>query len=153
VVSFTSRPLYPQGKCPWYPLDRRLGGLQSLSGRGGEEKNSQPLLGLEPPIIQPIGTLALVCLCVCVCVPFTIVISHLWRRIMVASCVQCVVSNSRRLHRVSKLKCDLRISQNMPQFHLSRIIPQPYQTDERIESHKIFPFETSGLEPLDDTVT
>jgi hypothetical protein len=26
VVSFTPRPLYPQGKSPWYPLDRRLGG-------------------------------------------------------------------------------------------------------------------------------
>jgi hypothetical protein len=24
VVSFTPRPLYPQGKSPWYPLDRRL---------------------------------------------------------------------------------------------------------------------------------
>jgi hypothetical protein len=30
-----------------------LGGPQSQSGRGGEEKNSQPLPGLEPPIIQP----------------------------------------------------------------------------------------------------
>jgi len=38
VVSFTPLPLYPQGKIPWYPLDRRLGGPQSLSGRGGEEK-------------------------------------------------------------------------------------------------------------------
>jgi hypothetical protein len=46
VVSFTPRPLYPQGKSPWYPLDRRLGGPQSRSGRDGEEKNSQP-----PPII------------------------------------------------------------------------------------------------------
>jgi hypothetical protein len=53
VVSSTPRPLYPQGKRPWYPLHRRLGGSQSRSGRGGEEKNSQPLLGLEPPIIQP----------------------------------------------------------------------------------------------------
>jgi len=26
VVSFTSRPLYPQGKSSWYPMDRRLGG-------------------------------------------------------------------------------------------------------------------------------
>jgi hypothetical protein len=41
VVSFTLRPLYSQGKSPWYPLDRRLGGPQSRSGRG-EEKNSQP---------------------------------------------------------------------------------------------------------------
>jgi hypothetical protein len=24
VVSFTHRPLYPPGKSPWYPLDRRL---------------------------------------------------------------------------------------------------------------------------------
>jgi hypothetical protein len=24
--------LYPQGKSPWYPLDRRLGELQSWSG-------------------------------------------------------------------------------------------------------------------------
>jgi hypothetical protein len=35
-------------------LDRRLGGLQSQSGRGGEEKNSQPLPGFEPLIIQRI---------------------------------------------------------------------------------------------------
>jgi hypothetical protein len=38
----------PHGKSPWYPLDRRLGGPQSRSGRGGEEKNSQPLPGIEP---------------------------------------------------------------------------------------------------------
>jgi hypothetical protein len=25
-----------QGKSPWYPFDRRLGGTQSRSGRGGE---------------------------------------------------------------------------------------------------------------------
>jgi hypothetical protein len=33
-------------------MDRRLGGPHSRSGRGGEEKNSQPLPGLEPTIIQ-----------------------------------------------------------------------------------------------------
>jgi hypothetical protein len=44
----------PPRKEPWYPLDRRLGGPQSRSGRGGEEKNSQPLPGLEPSIIQPV---------------------------------------------------------------------------------------------------
>jgi hypothetical protein len=38
----------PQGKSPWYPLNRRLGGSQSRSGRGGEEKNSQPPPGIEP---------------------------------------------------------------------------------------------------------
>jgi hypothetical protein len=49
VVSFTPRPLYPKKKSPWYPLDRRLGGPQSRSGRGGEEKNSQTPPGIEPP--------------------------------------------------------------------------------------------------------
>jgi hypothetical protein len=53
VVSFTPRQLYPQGKGSWYPLDRRLSGPQSRYGRGGEEKNSQPLPGLKSPIIQP----------------------------------------------------------------------------------------------------
>jgi hypothetical protein len=52
---FMHRPLYPQGKSSCYPLDRRLGGPQSWSGRGGEERNSQPLPGLEPPIIQPVA--------------------------------------------------------------------------------------------------
>jgi hypothetical protein len=42
----------PQGKNPSHPLDRRLGGPQSRSGCGGEEKYSQSLPGLEPPIIQ-----------------------------------------------------------------------------------------------------
>jgi hypothetical protein len=54
VVRFVTRLLYPQGR-PWYPLDRRLGGPQSRSGRGGEEKNSQPLPGLEVPIKQPVA--------------------------------------------------------------------------------------------------
>jgi len=40
-------------KGPWYPLDRRMGGPQSRSEHGGEEKSSQPLSGLESPIIQP----------------------------------------------------------------------------------------------------
>jgi hypothetical protein len=52
VVNFTSQPLYPQRKSRWYTLDRRLGGPQSWSGRG-DEKNYQPLPGLETPIIQP----------------------------------------------------------------------------------------------------
>jgi hypothetical protein len=36
VVSFTPRPLHFEGKSHWYPLGRRLGGPQSLPGRGGE---------------------------------------------------------------------------------------------------------------------
>jgi hypothetical protein len=38
----------PQGKSPRYPSDRRLGGSQSRSGRGGEEKNSKTPPGIEP---------------------------------------------------------------------------------------------------------
>jgi hypothetical protein len=38
VVSFTPRPLYPRGKSPRYPSDRRSDGPQSRSGRCGEEK-------------------------------------------------------------------------------------------------------------------
>jgi hypothetical protein len=38
----------PRGNNPRYTLDRRLGGPQSLFGRGGEEQNSQPLPGIEP---------------------------------------------------------------------------------------------------------
>jgi hypothetical protein len=38
VVSFKLRPLCSRRKSPRYPLDRRLGGPQSRSGRRGEEK-------------------------------------------------------------------------------------------------------------------
>jgi hypothetical protein len=47
VISFTSLSLYPQGKSPRYPLDRRLCGPQSRSGCCGEEKNLA-LPGIEP---------------------------------------------------------------------------------------------------------
>jgi hypothetical protein len=49
------RALYPQGKSLWYPLDRSLCAPQSRSGHGDEEKNSQPLPGIEHPIIQPVA--------------------------------------------------------------------------------------------------
>jgi len=42
------RPFYSWEKSPWYPFSRRLGGPQSRSGRGVEEKNSQPPPGIEP---------------------------------------------------------------------------------------------------------
>jgi hypothetical protein len=49
--------LPPEGKSPCYPLDRRLGGTQCRSGRGGEEKNSQPRRESNPrtPIVQPVA--------------------------------------------------------------------------------------------------
>jgi hypothetical protein len=74
-VSFTPRPLYSQGESPWYALDRRLGVRQSRSGRGGEEKNSQPRQESNPrtPIVQPVAqrytdwaTTALKFTCTCI---------------------------------------------------------------------------------------
>jgi hypothetical protein len=48
------QPLYPQGKSPWYPLDRRLGGPQSWSGRGAEEKNiPNPCQDSNPRLFNP----------------------------------------------------------------------------------------------------
>jgi hypothetical protein len=52
VVSFTHRPLFPPGKEPLVPLDKRLGESQSWSRRCGEEINSQPLPGLDLQIIR-----------------------------------------------------------------------------------------------------
>jgi hypothetical protein len=45
----------PLGKESLVPIVRRLGGPQSRYVHSGEEKNSQPLLVLKPPIIQPIA--------------------------------------------------------------------------------------------------
>jgi hypothetical protein len=58
VVSFTPRPLYPRGKSPRYPLDRRLGGPQSRSARRGEEKILDPT-GTRIPtssVVQPVAS-------------------------------------------------------------------------------------------------
>jgi hypothetical protein len=53
MVSFTLRPLYPRGRSSRYPLDRRLDGLQSRSGKYGEVKIFSPS-GLElRPIVRP----------------------------------------------------------------------------------------------------
>jgi hypothetical protein len=59
VVSFTTLPLYPQGKCPWYPLDMRLVGPQNPSECCGKEKNlALPGIELGPsrpwPVVLPI---------------------------------------------------------------------------------------------------
>jgi len=40
--------LYPEGKSPWYPLNRSLGWPQDESGYSGEEKNSCPCWELNP---------------------------------------------------------------------------------------------------------
>jgi hypothetical protein len=54
VVSFTARPLPPRAQSSWYPLDRRLGGPQSRSGRGGKRKIPTPT-GTRTPIVQPVA--------------------------------------------------------------------------------------------------
>jgi hypothetical protein len=53
VFSFTPWLVYPQGKSPWHPVDRRLGRSKSRSGCSGEEKNFQPALGIEPQNPMP----------------------------------------------------------------------------------------------------
>jgi len=54
VVSYTPRPLYVKEKSPRYPLDRRLGRTQDLSGSGGVEKNPfSASAGDGTPIVQP----------------------------------------------------------------------------------------------------
>jgi hypothetical protein len=56
VVSFTPRPLYPRGKRPWYPQDRRWDRPHSHSGWHGERK-FLTLLGLElQPLCHPVAS-------------------------------------------------------------------------------------------------
>jgi hypothetical protein len=51
--SFTPRPLYPRGKSPLYPFDRRLGGPQT----SGEKKNPVPTgTQLRPSADQPVAS-------------------------------------------------------------------------------------------------
>jgi len=40
MISFTLRPFYPLGESSRYPFDRRLGGPQSRSGSGDDDKKS-----------------------------------------------------------------------------------------------------------------
>jgi hypothetical protein len=55
MLQLCAPAVLPPGKVPCYPLYRSLGGPRIRSGHGGEEKISQPLPGLEPPIIQPVN--------------------------------------------------------------------------------------------------
>jgi hypothetical protein len=57
VVTFTPRPLYPQGrKNRRYPLDRRLGGSQGQSGQWRREKSLTPAVN-QTSAVQPIACL------------------------------------------------------------------------------------------------
>jgi len=60
VVSFTSRPLYSRCKSPRYPLDKKFGGPQKLSRRGGEEENSNHCPCRESNNSYPARSLAII---------------------------------------------------------------------------------------------
>jgi len=47
----TSAALPPENE-PRYPLDRRLGGSQSWSGRSGEEKKVPARVAKRTPVVQ-----------------------------------------------------------------------------------------------------
>jgi len=73
VVSFTPQLLYPQGKSPQYPLDRRLDGAHIESGHSGEEENSLPCQKSNPGhpahslvsiLIELSQFLYIICMCI-----------------------------------------------------------------------------------------
>jgi hypothetical protein len=45
----------PQQKSPWYPLNRRLGGPQSRSGRGDEIPSPRRESNPRTPIVQHVA--------------------------------------------------------------------------------------------------
>jgi hypothetical protein len=51
------RPLYPQGKNSWYPLDRSLGGSRAVLDAVVKKKILSPLRESNPrtPIVQPVA--------------------------------------------------------------------------------------------------
>jgi hypothetical protein len=51
VVSFTPLPLYPR-----YPLDKKLGGPQSQSGRRGENSCPHRDSNSDPVVVQPVAS-------------------------------------------------------------------------------------------------
>jgi hypothetical protein len=52
VVSFTPPPLYPRGKSPWYPTDKRQHEPQSRLECCREEKTILNLPGFEPKFLD-----------------------------------------------------------------------------------------------------
>jgi hypothetical protein len=59
VISFKPRPLYPQGKSPWYPLDRRWVGPRAVLDTVVKRKIPSPHRESKTrtTIVQPIATL------------------------------------------------------------------------------------------------
>jgi hypothetical protein len=56
VVSFTPRLLYPRGNSPRYPLDRKLDGPQSRSGRRGENSWPNWDSNSDSSVVQPVAS-------------------------------------------------------------------------------------------------
>jgi hypothetical protein len=52
VISYTYRSLYPLGNSPRYPLDSRMGGPQSRSEHGREQRNLLLLPRIEPKLFD-----------------------------------------------------------------------------------------------------
>jgi hypothetical protein len=57
VISFTPRPLYPQGKSPWYPLRRNWVGPRTGLNAVVRRIISSPYRDSNPPIIRPVAHL------------------------------------------------------------------------------------------------
>jgi hypothetical protein len=56
VISFTARPLYLREKSPRYPLDKRLGGPQSRSGRRWENAWPYRDSNSDPSVFKPVAS-------------------------------------------------------------------------------------------------
>jgi hypothetical protein len=76
------RPLYPWGKSPWYPLDRRLGGPQSHLD-DVEKRKFFTLPGLE---LRTLGHLA--------CIQCTVlkIVGHAFEWYIYSFCKICIIS-------------------------------------------------------------
>jgi hypothetical protein len=61
VISFTPLLLYPGGKSLLYPLDRRLDGLQSPSGRHGEHSSLYRDSNSDPSAAQAVASPCIDC--------------------------------------------------------------------------------------------
>jgi hypothetical protein len=48
-----AQAILSRGIDPHYPPDRRFSGLQSRSGRSGEEKEYPVPVGIETPVVHP----------------------------------------------------------------------------------------------------
>jgi hypothetical protein len=93
VVSYTPRPVYPRGKSLRYALDRGLSGLQSRSGRGGEEKTCHhcPWQELNPGRQSVAGPNILNIPSPCYCLSVRNKVSHPYRtqpRLITVKCMK-----------------------------------------------------------------